>query len=71
MSAEQIIDLVSDENDDVIVIDDSPRRNNSSEDGASPVVTTRSDSDAMAKEEADDLIPVDMDIEENSIDIQT
>ncbi|XP_058814259.1 dnaJ homolog subfamily C member 7 isoform X1 [Topomyia yanbarensis] len=60
MSAEQIIDLVSDENDDVIVIDDSPKRS-FSEDSLTEGNQQYPD---QAPFEADDHSPVDMDIED-------
>lgn len=67
MSAEQVIDLVGDENDDVIVIDDSPKTSISED---SPMRDAdRADEPELKPFEAQEPIPVDMDMEDDVIPI--
>lgn len=67
MSAEQVIDLVGDENDDVIVIDDSPKTSISED---SPMLDgDRVDDPEQKPFDSQEPIPVDMDMEDDVIPI--
>ncbi|XP_065075263.1 dnaJ homolog subfamily C member 7-like isoform X1 [Ochlerotatus camptorhynchus] len=67
MSAEQVIDLVGDENDDVIVIDDSPKTSISED---CPMQDAdRADEPEQKPFESQVPIPVDMDMEDEVIPI--
>lgn len=67
MSAEQVIDLVTDENDDVIVIDDDSPKSSISEDCSMDAASTERMAEPPVEQKpfaSQEPISVDMDIEE-------